>query len=323
MEKKLTLIFLGALFLIFWTSCSNEAVIEEQVDGIQLRINAGVNTRASVDPGSEDENKMEKLAIWFFPQNADGDDSPLLYHVKEVSASDVNISFTNQQLEAAKMSSEGIYDIYAIAYPDGEEFESLGKNVTSLTKLRERVYKTTEYDLDFGIDGRPFSPFIMSGQLLQCNFKKSNTATITLVRVAVKLHFTYTDNTGYALSAPLITIENDLKNVGIFTPISKETDMEHFTSDFIKSCEFIDRSAIAYINEYLGDTPVLMKIHATGDGKDYDWEVPILYNGEHKLYRNTSYELHLTLNPYSANAILTILPWEYSGEEEVQPVLPE
>lgn len=318
MNKKIIQLLAGALLMMFYTSCTNEALVEAYSEGIKLHVSSDSSkTRASVDPGSNAENKITNIAVWFFQSGAEDSSKPVLYHLESNldTYSGYDIEFNNQELEAAKMSSYGTYDIYVMALP-ADKISTVA-NITTLKQLKGIIHKGDESP---NKDGRPTSPFIMSGQLLKCDFKESNTAAITLVRVAVKLHFTYTNNTGYALSDTLITIENDLKNVGIFTPISEKTDMEHF----IKSCEVTAGSGIAYINEYLGDTPVLIKIHAKGEGGEYyDWEVPILYNGEHKLYRNTSYELHLTLNPYSANAILTILPWEYSGKEEVQPVLPE
>lgn len=321
MNKKIIQLLAGALLMMFYTSCTNEELVEERFEGIKLHINSDSGkTRASVDPGNNVENKIANMAVWFFQSVAEDSSKPVLYHLESGLDvySDYDIEFTNQELEAAKMSSTGTYDIYVVALP-ADKISSVA-NITTLKQLKDMVHEG-EYE-SVSKDGRPASPFIMSGQLLQCDFKKSNTAAITLVRVAVKLHITYTDNTGYGLGEPLITIENDLKNVGIFTPISDKTKMNRFTSGSI--CQVTTGSGIAYINEYLDDAePVLIKVHATGGGKDYDWEVPIRYNGEQKLYRNTSYELHLTLNSYGATVALTPQPWQYSGVQEEETVFPE
>lgn len=325
MDKKIIQLFAGALLMMFYTSCTNEVVVEERSEGIKLHISSDISkTRASVDPGSNDENKIENIAVWFFQSAAKDSSKPLLYHLDEKLDihSDYDIEFKNQELEAAKMSSNGTYDIYIVTVPT-DKISSV-KGIATLKDLKDIIYEG-EY-VDSSKDGRPTSPFIMSGCLLEHNFADNHVATVTLVRLATRLHISLANETGFGtLAKYVVTIEKDAKKVGLFVPFEliKGDTVNVFLDTQKKQCMVTeDKECTAYINEYMGEDSVVIRVQAFQGVTEYNWRIPIVYDsGKTQLLRNTSYELNLNLKPYSATISLNALSWELieDGEQSVEP----
>ena len=248
--------------MIFYSACSseepeaaptNDIVLRFVTSGNLTRSGSAGNPGSNVDPGTDAENRIDNVAVWFYPANATDDAAPLLY---VTGGSVSSLVLTQQALEEAGMSINGSYDLYVVANLPTDV--AVGKN-TTLGDLKGCTYTVT---------ARPASPFSMTGSLTNYNFSVGKETTIPLLRHAVKVEITLVNETANAATSQWtinsIVISNDQQKVSLFEPL---TGNDTFTSGINLTPAKVDDTtsqASAYIYE---SASVHIEVSATIDGE--------------------------------------------------------
>lgn len=255
---------LWSLLLIFYSACSgeepeaaptNDIVLRFVTSGNLTRSGSASNPGSNVDPGTDAENRINNVTVWFYPANATDDAVPLLY---VTGGSVSNLVLTQKTLEEASISINGSYDIYVAA--------NLPSNAAVDGGTTLRVLKGYTYT----VSDRPASPFSMTGSLANYNFSLGKEATIPLLRHAVKLEVTLVNETANAATSQWtinsVVIRNDQQKVSLFEPLTTGSDT--FTSDINLTATKVDDTtsqASAYIYESVS---VHIEVSATIDSEN-------------------------------------------------------
>lgn len=255
---------LWSLLLIFYSACSgeepeaaptNDIVLRFVTSGNLTRSGSASNPGSNVDPGTDAENRIDNVAVWFYPANAIDDAVPLLY---VTGGSVSSLVLTQKTLEEASMNINGSYDIYVAAnLPSNAAVDGS----TTLGVLKGYTYTASD---------RPASPFSMTGSLVNYNFSLDKEATIPLLRHAVKLEVTLVNETANAATSQWtinsVVIRNDQQKVSLFEPLTTGSDT--FTSDINLTATKVDDTtsqASAYIYESVS---VHIEVSATIDSEN-------------------------------------------------------
>ena len=187
MMKRLYSLLLIACFAV--ASCTEEMPMpENSKDNIVLNVFNSPMTKATADPGTEYERKLNRLDCFFYVK--DMTNEPCVYYQK-VEVNDVSsatVSFFVDDIMLRKIFPSGsLCDIFIIAnFPgDDSDFE-IGNINTTVEKLGAHTLSMTSKEYD-----AVNKPFVMVGSGKVQKGKNSNaTATIALERVASKVTMT-------------------------------------------------------------------------------------------------------------------------------------
>lgn len=325
MDNKLLKLLLLSIFPVWmFVSCTDEVAIDDQTDGISLKILLHEpTTRTSVDPGIDNENQLQDVKIWLF-KKIELDEPCVLFANAEIDRNEASVKFTNKEVEEKGLNLDTTqFVICAVANTGKNSITGLDEK-TTLKEMQELTYQKF-YNMNDG--GRPISPFLMSG-MLEYSFNKSKAATITLIRTAVKLNVSVKDSTGFELKSLSASIENDFSNVGLFTalpfdgvngiPFKGQKWQKNFSSP--KPTEL--PQALLYINEYTGTDPLVLTVQGKAS-LTYKWTVPLIFNGSTKLIRNTAYSINIRLGAYTPEVEINAIPWSEVKSDDDQIVMPD
>lgn len=279
---------LWSLLLIFCSACSgeepeaaptNDIVLRFVTSGNLTRSGSASNPGSNVDPGTDAENRIDNVAVWFYPANATDDAAPLLY---VTGGSVSNLVLTQKALEEANMSINGSYDLYVAANLPTDV--AVDKS-TTLGGLKGCAYTVTS---------RPTSPFSMTGSLTNYDFSLGKETIIPLLRHAVKLEVTLVNETANAATSQWtinsVVIKNDQQKVSLFEPLTTGSDT--FTSDINLIATKVDDTtskASAYIYE---SASVRVEVSATIDGESRTYSKDL---SSSDLVRNTACRVTMRL----------------------------
>lgn len=299
------------LFLILWASCSSEDVQDTALTSdIVLRFesqNVESRTNGSVDPGVEQENRIDKLFIWFFTADADDTANPLCFFEAHdlASNSKATVTLTEKMLGDAGADINGKYSLYVAANP----LESANdvKNLT-LGALKKHT---------FGASSRPGATgtyFSMSGTVQNHDFSKSHTLTIPLTRQAVKLGIKLINETSESTwTIESVSVRSDQKKVAMFEQVAGTTlDSDTFTDDLTVSATATTDSPASYstyIYENLSDDPTIIEVKATVGGDTRTYVAEIKPEGAATLLRNSACMVTLRLKDADVDVKLEISEW--------------
>lgn len=319
-NKLLKFLLLSILPVWMLASCTDEVAIDNQTAGISLKILLNESTtRSSVDPGTDSENNLQDVGIWLF-KKFDLDEPCVLYRNVTVNGSEAYVTFTNKEVEEKGIDLDTTrFVIYAVANTKKNSITALDDKIT-LNEIKGLVFKKT-YNMTDG--GRPISPFLMSG-MLEYTFNKSKTATVTLVRTAVKLNVSVKDSTNFELKSLSVSIENDFSNVGVFSPLPLDGVVGiPFPANQKWQKNISGSQALLYINEYMGTTPLALTVQGKSGSLTYKWTVPLVFNGSGKLMRNTAYNINIRLGAYTPEVEVNAIPWSGVNTDDDQILLPD
>lgn len=293
---------LSAVLLFF--SCLKEQTEESMgiTSGISLQIQS--NTRTSVDGGTEAENRIDKLGIWFFADGATDTDKALLYSstTSTVLSGNTTQNFPEELLRTKGMTTDGSYSVYVVANtPAGA---AIGGE-TTLAALKAYTYTAT---------ARPNSPFFMSGKTTGAhNFGTSNKVTIPLVRLASRLDITVLNESKGVLVVNKVFLKNDPSNVLLFVPAgSTAPSAGVFTTPYdcgtITATTDGDVTCSGYVYENRSTTPIIVRVEGTIFGVAKTWEAEIKPDNAALLARNMVCAATLRLSP-ALDVNLSITSW--------------
>lgn len=325
-NKLLKLLLLSIIPVWMLISCTDEVAIDNQTDGISLKILLNEpTTRTSVDPGIDSENKLQDVRIWLF-KKIDSDKPCVLFANAKIGGNEASINFTNKEVEEKGLNLDTTQFVICAVANTGKNLNritGLDEN-TTLKNMQELVYQKSYNPTD---GGRPISPFLMSG-MLEYTFNKSKAATITLIRTAAKLNVSVKDSTGFELKSLSVSIENDFSNVGLFTalpfdevkgiPFKDQKWQKNFSSP--KPTEL--PRALLYINEYTGTDTLALTVQGKAS-QIYKWTVPLIFNGSKNLMRNTAYNISIRLGAYIPEVEVKAIPWIENEPDDDQILLPD
>lgn len=308
--QKLTHL-IWVFFPILWASCSSEDAQETALtSNIVLRfVSQEVETRtdSSVDPGTEQENKIDKLYIWFFDENADDAATPRYFYEADNlgSGKEANITFTEKILGDAGVDISGKYSLYVAANPldiaDGVRALTLGA-------LKSHTFIASDRP---GVSGAYFS---MSGKVLKHDFSKSRSLTIPLTRQAVKLGIKLINETSEMnWTINKVSVSKDQNTVALFeqaagtSPDSKEFTEALSVGTTVAPDKTVDGTT--YIYENLSTTPTTIKVEATIGGDTRTYVAEIKPEKAATLLRNSACMVTLRLKDADVDVKLEISEW--------------
>lgn len=314
-----------AFFLILTASCSSDEGQETTLTSdIVLRfVSQEVKTRTngSVDPGTDQENTIDKLFIWFFAQDADDSASPLYFFETGsglASKQEAIVTITEKMLGDAGMSIAGTYSLYVSANPT--------ENAADVKTLTLGALKSHTFEAS-SRPGAAGSYFSMSGSVLKHDFSRVHTITIPLIRQAVKLGIKLvneTSETGWTINS--VSIRSDQKTVALFEPIAgtPAPGSDTFTGDLSVSTAATTNSPAtysAYIYENLSETPTVIEVNANIGGVARKYLAEIKPEGAVKLLRNSACMVTLRLKDAEVvtptDMEVTINEWAPGGIPEI------
>lgn len=309
-----SLIF-GILFFVSLVSCREEDHAGQLADNIVLRIQTQQSLGRATEPDAEVENKIDCLDAWFYQQDADDSEQPLLHLAVE---GNTEIKIDALTLDANGMSATGTYDVYVVANLPTSATVSA---TSTLGELKGCEYIAT---LRPGMNG---ASFCMS-KWKQLDFSSGRIQSILLQRQAVKLNVNLVNETSYAdFTINKVLIRNDQQKVALFEPAADSATpaSETFVSDLIVSnVVSTDNPAVytAYIYENLSDIPTVIEVQATIDGETRKYLADIKPDDASKLLRNSACQVTLRLKDILAvNVTCTIVPWNEKGmNEPMEPI---
>lgn len=279
---------LWSLLLIFCSACSgeepeaaptNDIVLRFVTSGNLTRSGSASNPGSNVDPGTDAENRIDNVAVWFYAANATDDAAPLLY---VTGGSVSSLVLTQKALEEANMNINGSYNLYVAANLPSEA--TVDKS-TTLGDLKGYTYTVSD---------RPASPFSMTGSLTKYDFSLGKETTVPLLRHAVKLEVTLVNETANAATNQWainsVVISNDQQKVSLFEPLTTGSDT--FTSNINLTATKVDDTtsqASAYIYE---STSAHIEVSATIDGESRTYSKDL---SPSDLVRNTACRVTMRL----------------------------
>ena len=306
-----SLIF-GILFFVSLASCQEEDHAGQLADDIVLRIQTQQSLSRATGLNAEAEDKIDRLDVWFYPQDADDYASPLLYLSLE---GDTEIKIDALTLAANGMSATGTYDVYVVA--------NLPLFTMGFDAFSTPSYLKNYECLAYVRPGMPGDLFCMS-KWKQLNFSNGREQSILLQRQAVKLNIRLENRT----SDPYFTINevlirNDQRKVMLFEPEASGMSIDDvFDNDFSLSAADYPTVYTTYIYENRSYTPTVIVIKATVYGEDVTYLVDIEPDSSPQLPRNSACQITIGLKDIVTMDIdLIITPWnEKDMNEPMEPV---
>lgn len=277
--RKINLFIAVYALLVSFSACSNEDVPELNTStGICLNIKTEVNTRSSVLPGTDLENKVEKLSIWLFSNDKDDDTTKKMY--KSVSSSS-QIVISEDDLKTNGMSPDSTYYVYVVAnMPSGISLDGNSK----LQDLKTSKFQASQRP------GTSGENFYMSGYTKEAHdFGQTKVADIYLTRLASRLDITIKNETGDAWTVNKIYVKDDQKEVLWFaSDVVQEAVLFDSPQDIsLKNTSDNEQSYTAYVYENMSTTSMKIRVETTIGTEKFNWEAPITIDGKAKLERNT------------------------------------
>lgn len=290
MMKKLIKQLIPACFLFLgvFASCTSENEPDSPVSasGISLRLQTSAgSTRSSVDTGTDLENHIDNVHLWFFASDA-SDTNEALFYTSKTSLSvkgELVLNYTDEVLRLHNMNSEGKYQLFVVAnLPIGA---TIGDG-TTLGDLKEYSYSASA-------SNRPSSPFCMTGSTNGVHdFSIDSEVSIPLLRVASRLDVKIVNATGKTLQVNKVSIVNDQQSVQLFAPASgasapTSNPFEAAADIYTTSITADKVECSGYVYENRSATPTDVVIEGSIDGKPTKWTVPIKPDGSTTLPRNS------------------------------------
>lgn len=321
MIKKMIKQIMPACFLLFgvFASCTSDGEPDSLAlaSGISLRLQTSTgDARSSVDIGTETENKIQNIHLWFFAGNASDTDKALFYTSESpaLASSELVLNYTDEVLKLHGMNSEGSYKLLAVAnLPDGV---AIGEQ-TTLSDLKRYSYTAAN---------RPNSPFCMTGNTNGVhNFSINSQVTIPLLRVVSRLDITIVNASGKTLQVNKVSIMNDQQSVQLFAPetgaAAPDPDTFAGAAEIYTTPTVADEvkcSSYVYENRSAASTEVV--IEGSIDGNAATWTVPIKPDGSTILPRNSICKTAIRLKGITPTDIaFTISEWNQESIETSFP----
>lgn len=312
MIKKMIKQFMPTCFLLFgvFASCTSDGEPDSSglASGISLRFQTSTgDTRSSVDIGTEAENQIQNIHLWFFAGNASDTDKALFYTSESpaLASSELVLNYTDEVLRLQGMNSEGSYKLLAVAnLPDGV---AIGEQ-TTLSDLKRYSYTSAN---------RPNSPFCMTGSTNGAhNFSINSQVAIPLLRVVSRLDITIVNASGKTLQVNKVSIMNDQQSVQLFAPESDaaapDSDTFAGAADIYTTPTVADEvkcSSYVYENRSAASTEVV--IEGSIDGNAATWTVPIKPDSSTILPRNSICKTTINLKGITpTDSKQEILDWD-------------
>ena len=312
MIKKLIKRLMPACFLFLgvFASCTSDGGPDspDPASGISLRLQTVAGTRSSVDTGTEAENRITNIHLWFFASGATGADKAL-FQISETltsSTGELVLNYTDEVLRLYNMNSEGKYQLFVVAnLPADASID----DETTLDELKKYSYSASV---------RPSFPFCMTGSTNGVHdFSVDSQVSISLVRVSSRLDITVVNASGKILEVNKVSIVNDQQSVQLFVP---ESGMTAPISDtFVAAMDIYTTSTVAdevkcsgYIYENRSiSTSAKVMIVGSIDGIATTWTVPIQPNSSATLPRNSICKATIKLKGITPTDIeYKILDWD-------------
>lgn len=283
-----------ALFLTL-ASCSSEDEREVAVtSGIILRLAPEtVQTRAA-DPGTDHDNRINRLSIWIFANGATDESEPLYKYtvpnilMNAIGTAEINI--TEKMLGEVGINigdAKKKYDIYAAA---NLEVSWPISKATTLGELKSGDCVTAPYSY-------VNPPLCMSGVVQGHNFAQNREVVIPLIRTAVKMEIELVNETSSEdWSIYWVKVYNAQRKVTLFTPTV--TPSSEVIDLMIQPTSITGNTAaveVFYVNENLTDTPLKLDVFAKIGGVDRRYITQFKPNGSAVLPRNLFYKVTLRL----------------------------
>lgn len=291
MMKKLIKQLIPACFLFLgvFASCTSENEPDSPVSasGISLRLQTSASsTRSSVDTGTDLENQIHNIHLWFFASGASDTDKALFYtsELPTSASRELVLSYTDEVLRLHNMHSEGSYELLVVANLPADA-TTIGE-ATTLDELKNYVYSAAS-------SGRPHNPYTMTGSTTGAHdFSIDSQASIPLLRVASRLDVKIINATGKTLQVDKVSIVNDQQSVQFFAPVSGasapasnpfKAAADIYTTSI--TADKVECSGYVYENRSATSTDVV--IEGSIDGAATTWTVPIKPDGSTILPRNS------------------------------------
>lgn len=303
--------------LLLLAGCTNEVqTTGENPEGekaIELKIQVvnPVVSRAIIEAGTAEEDKVTHCDIWLFEENAAEDALPL-FHKTEIYFG--MMMLTKTELETAGLSLVGNYKIYAIVNLPEELRELVNDPMRqSMQVLKSIAYTAKE---------RPSTAksFCMTGgTFLQNIFYSAVFYEIPVVRLPVKLAIQINDKHRSGITVTKLECLNDQQIVYMSAPVESAGSApfaESLNIPFQKKGADTLAVATAYINENLSNQPIQLLITGTLDGEEKKWRAAITPDDSPMLLRNTAYNITLNLLTNSVSTDIYILPWDVGTKQE-------
>ncbi|WP_320889088.1 fimbrial protein [Bacteroides sp.] len=299
MIKKLIKRFIPACFLFLgvFTSCTseNEPDSPASMSGISLRLQTSAgSTRSSVDTGTDLENQIHNIHLWFFASGASNTDKALFYtsELPTSAGSELVLNYTDEVLRLHNMNSEGSYELLVVANLPTDA-TTIGE-ATTLDDLKKYVYSAAS-------SGRPHNPYTMTGSTTGAHdFSIDSQVSISLLRVASRLDVKIINATGKTLQVDKVSIVNDQQSVQLFAPASGAAAPA--SNPFTAAADIYTTSITAdkvecsgYVYENRSTTSTDVVIEGSVDGIAKTWTAKLLPEGSATLPRNTICEVTLNL----------------------------
>lgn len=266
----------------------------EVTAGISLHIKPVTRAAdSSVNTGSEAENKINNVHVWFFAANAGDGDQALYCYTTQSPISSTNgemvLNITDEELMLHhNMNSQGAYQLFVVA--------NLPADATMATDISLGDLKTYSY----GASARPGSPFCMTGSTDGAHdFAIDSRITISLLRVASRLDVKIVNITGKTLQVNKVSIADDQKSVQLFAPASDApapiSDTFGTATDIYTTVTTTEVNCSGYVYENRSSSPIKVVVEGSINGTSVVWKADIKPNGLTTLMRNTICEVTLKL----------------------------
>ncbi len=312
MIKKLIKRFIPACFLFLgvFASCTSENEPNSPISasGISLRLQTSVgSTRSSVDTGTDLENQIHNIHLWFFASGASDTDKALFYksELPTSAGNELVLNYTDEVLRLHNMNSEGKYQLFVVANLPAD---AIIDDETTLEELKKYSYSASV---------RPSSPFCMAGSTNGVHdFSIDSQVSISLLRVASRLDVKIINATGKTLQVDKVSIVNDQQSVQLFSPASgaaaPASDTFAAATDIYTTtttANEVECSGYVYENQSATSTDVV--IEGSVDGNAAKWTVPITPDGSTILPRNSICKATINLKGIAPTDVeFNILNWD-------------
>lgn len=324
MMKELIKQFIPACFLFIgvFASCTSDGEPDSPAptSGISLRLPVAEtsNTRSSVDTGTDLENQIHNIHLWFFASDASDTDKALLYKWEIPNVyNEVVLNYTDEELRLYNMSSTGSYKLMVIANKP-EDATTIGED-TTLGELKNYSYSAAG-------SGRPMNPFCMIGSTDGAHdFSIESQVDVSLIRVASRLDVKVVNATGQTLQVNRVSIVNDQRSVQLFISESGAgfRASDPFTSESVihttsTTADEVKCSGYVYENRSATSTDVV--IEGSIAGVPATWTVPIKPDGSTILPRNSICKAIINLKGTSVKVTIGVEVWRDTFfDAEVHP----
>lgn len=303
--------------LLLLAGCTNEVQTTgenpegEQAIELKIQVVNPVVSRAAIEVGTPEEDRITHCNFWLFEKNAAEDALPLLHKTSMYSG----VTITKTELEKAGIPRDGYYKIYAIANLPEEQRELMNNPMQqSMQTLKSIAYTATE---------RPSTAksFCMTGSsIVRLVMVTANVGMVPVVRLPVKLAIQINDKHSSGITVTKLECLNDQQKVYMSAPegsVDSAPFAESLNIPFKKKGADTLAVATTYINENLSSQPVELLITGTLDGKEKQWRAAITPDGSAVLLRNTACNITLNLLANSVSTSITIRPWDAGTKQEV------